>query len=160
MKAVSSFIATVLLIAFVVGVAGIISAFVYNTISTQTEETKQTSEKAAACSRVFLSIDGVKTNSSLSVVNVSLSYTDGSENLYNFTVYVIDSGNRISSTSNLNPTYTESSPLSPGRKTAWSISTSGLSGTLFSVKVIGICQKEYPVSTTCESGNSCMQIVG
>lgn len=158
MKAVSTFIATVLIIAFTVAIGGIVSTFIYNTMSTQSEETKASSDKAARCGSVFLDIDEVKTNSDMSTVNITFTYVNGDEDLYNFTVYVIDSGNRINRTSNLSPTYTEASPLNSGRKTFWSVSTTGLSGSLFSVRIVGLCQKDYTVSASCESGKSCMTI--
>lgn len=157
MKAISPFIATVLLIAFTIGVAGIIGTFVHNMVSTQTGETFSASEKQAKCGSSVLQIDEVKANSDLSIVNVTLTYINGNENLYNFTVYIIDSGSRISSTSTLSPTYTESSPFLPGRQTFWSITTAGLSGSLSSVRIVGHCQQSYIISTSCESGNECMK---
>lgn len=156
MKAISPFIATVLLIAFTVGVAGIVSSFIYSTMSTQTGETKEISDKQAKCGSVVLDIDEVKTDSDLDPVNVTFTYVHGTENLYTFTVYIIDSGSNIYSTTL--STYTEANPLTPGRKVFWSIDTeSELSGSLFSVRVSGICQKDYPVSVGCDSGESCMK---
>ena len=157
MKAVSPFIATVLLIAFTVGIAGIVGSFIYGMVKTQSEETRETGDKAAKCGSVFLDIDEVKTNSDLNPVNVTFTYSNGNEDLYNFSVYIIDSGNRVSSNSSLSPSYTQSSPLNPGRQVSWSIGTTLPSGTLFSVRVVGLCQKDYIVSAECKSGQSCMK---
>lgn len=157
MKAVSPFIATVLLIALTVSVAGVVGSFVYSMIKTQSEETRETGDKAAKCGSVFLDIDEVKTDSDLNPVNVTLSYSNGNEDLYNFTVYIIDSGNRISSNSTLTPNYTQSNPLSPGRQVVWSIGTTSLSGTLFSVRIVGLCQTDYVISSECKTGQACMK---
>lgn len=157
MKAVSPFIATVLLIALTVSIAGVVGSFVYSMVKSQSEETRQTGDKAAKCGSVFLDIDEVKTDSGLNPVNVTLTYTNGNEDLYNFTVYIIDSGNRIGSNSSLTPSYTISSPLNPGRTVSWSIGTTGLSGTLFSVRIVGFCQTDYVISAECKSGQSCMK---
>jgi flagellin-like protein len=157
MKAISPFIATVLLIAFTIGVAGIVGTFVHNMISAQTGQTASSSEKQTKCGSSVLQIDEVKTDSSISIVNVTLTYINGNENLYNFTAYIIDSGNRVYTTSTLTPTYNESSPLTPGRQTFWSITTTGLSGSLSSVRIVGHCQQSYIISASCDSGNECMK---
>jgi len=159
MKAISTFVATVLLIALTVAVAGIIGTFITGTTKTQTETTREASDKLAKCGSVVLDIDEVKTNSSLNPVNVTFTYVYGRENLYNFTVFIIDSGNRINSTSSLSPSYTEANPLTPGKTTFWNISTTnwGLSGSLYSVRIVGLCQKDFPVSTSCDAGYSCMK---
>jgi len=157
MKAVSPFIATVLLIALTVSVAGVVGSFIYSMVKTQSEETRETGDKAAKCGSVFLDIDEVKTDSDLNPVNVTLTYTNGNEDLYNFSVYIIDSGNRISSNSSLSPSYTTTSPFNAGRKVSWSISTTGLSGTLFSVRIVGLCQTDYVISAECKTGQTCMK---
>jgi hypothetical protein len=157
MKAVSPFIATVLLIAFTIGVAGIVGTFIYRMVSTQSGETSSSSDKQVKCGSSVLEINEVKTDSDFSPVNVTFTYINGNENLYNFTVYIIDtSTHSIYSTSTLPPSYTQSSPLLPGRQTFWSIGTSGLSGGLFSVRIQGLCQQNYIISATCESGDECM----
>ena len=157
MKAVSPFIATVLLIALTVSVAGVVGSFIYSMVNTQSEETRETGDKAAKCGSVFLDIDEVKTDSDLNPVNVTLTYTNGNEDLYNFSVYIIDSGNRISSNSSLSPSYTTTSLFNAGRKVSWSISTTGLSGTLFSVRIVGLCQTDYVISAECKTGQTCMK---
>jgi FlaG/FlaF family flagellin (archaellin) len=157
MKAVSPFIATVLLIAFTIGVAGIIGSFIYNTMSTQTGEVGKSSDKQAKCGSSVLQIDEVKTDSDLNPVNVTFTYINGDQNLYNFTVSIIDSESGLYSTSTLSPDYTSSSPLLPGRQTFWSITTSGLSGSLSSVRIQGYCQQTYIISAACESGRECMK---
>lgn len=163
MKALSAFIATVLIIALVIGVAGIVSRFLYGITKQQTDVTGQSADKQAKCGSAVLKIDEVKTNSSSNIanapVNITFTYLYGTENLYNFTVYIIDSGSRINSTSSFNRNYTEASPLTAGKTAFWSISTSGwgLSGSMFSVRIVGLCQKDYPISASCDSGQPCMK---
>jgi FlaG/FlaF family flagellin (archaellin) len=159
MKAVSAFIATVLIIAFTIGVAGVISKFVYDMAKEQTDVTGESSDKQAKCGDSALIIDEVKTDSDLNPVNVTFTYSSGTEDLYNFTVYIIDSGKQVNSTSSFIQNFTQTNPLRPGRTVFWNISTTymGLSGSLSSVRIVGLCQQDYIISASCNSGNVCMK---
>ncbi len=151
-------IATVLLIAFTVAIGGIISLFVTGLTKTQTGITQQSSEKLTKCGDILLTIDEVKTDADLTPVNVTLTYSMGTEDIYNFTVYIIDSNRNMNYTSSISPSYNTTNPFRPGNRIFWSITTSGLSGgSLSQVRVQGLCKTDYPVTGDCKSGEICMK---
>ncbi len=158
MKGISPIVATVLLIAFTVAIGGIVSLFVTDLTKTQTGITQKSSEQLTSCGNVILTIDEVRTDSDLNPVNVTLIYSAGTEDLYNFTVYIIDSNKNMNSTSNLSPSYNTTNPFKVGNRVSWSISTTGLSGSSLSrVRVHALCKTDYPVTADCKAGNSCMK---
>ncbi len=175
-KGISPMIAIVLLIAFTVAVGGILSLWLTTLTSTQTTTTGSAAEKQILCARSVLSIEEVTHSviGSDNLVNVTVVYKYGDENLYNFTLTFIDNA-RNSFT--LNQTrlseivvqYNNSAgeQFSPGMMTVWSLNLTdaqsgetgadSLTGTsLQSVRVRALCQTNYPVSGECKSGQSCM----
>jgi flagellin-like protein len=159
MKGISEIVATVLVIALVVVIGGIVGMFVINFTKSQTGLTQHSSENMAKCGNVILTIDDVKTDADLNPVNVTFTYSIGTEDLYNFSVYIMDIHANLNSTSSLSPNYNATNPLRVGKHVFWSISTTGwgLYGELSNVRVQGICRTDYLVAVDCNSGESCMK---
>ncbi|MCX6820664.1 MAG: hypothetical protein NT016_01825 [Candidatus Aenigmarchaeota archaeon] len=173
-KAISSMIATVLLIAFTVAVGGILSMWLTGLASTQTETTGSAANAQVLCGRTALNIKEVTFNNTANVnyATVTLSYNYGTENLYNFSLTFIDS-NRVSFTvpaaslagqGNATAQYNTTYPLAPGMLQSWTLNITSYYGpsgpftstSLKTVKVVALCQGTYPVSAECDSGQSCM----
>jgi len=168
-------IATVLLIAFTVAVGGILSMWLSGLASTQTETTGAAANAEVLCGRTALRIKGVTfVNDTLGFdyANVTVSYDYGTESLYNFSFTFIDT-NRLSYTvpasglfgqGNGTAQYNTTYPFSPGMLQSWNLNITSYSGatgsltgaTLKTVKVVALCQGNYPVSVQCDSGQSCM----
>jgi len=159
MKGISEIVATVLAIALVVLIGGIVGTFITNFAKSRTAITQQSSEKMTKCGNVILTIDEIKTDADLNPVNVTFTYSIGSEDLYNFSVFLIDTHANLNSTSSLSPNYNTTNPLRVGNHVFWSISTTGwgLSGSLSHVRVQGLCKTDYPVIADCKSGEACMK---
>jgi flagellin-like protein len=159
MKGISEIVATVLVIALVVFIGGIVGIFVMNFTKSQTGLTQHSSENMAKCGNVILTIDDVKTDADLDPVNVTFTYSVGTEDLYNFSVFIMDIHVNLNSTSSLSPTYNATNSLRVGKQVFWSISTSGwgLYGSLSHVRVQGLCKTDYPVTADCKSGEACME---
>jgi flagellin-like protein len=158
-KGISPVIATVLIIAFTVGVAGIFIMWISPFSQEQMEETSDVAEKQLKCARSVIAINEVKFGT---ITNITAQYVHGTENLYNFTLSFIDNKRQV-----LNLNYTSITPqyndtagqrFTPGMIVVWNIDTSSLSGTsLQSVFVNALCQKQYPVSNECKAGDPCMK---
>ena len=149
-KGISAMIATVLLIAFTVAVGGILSVWLTTLTSTQTTTTGSAAEKQILCSRSVLTISEVQYNNALGNINVTYVYTYGTESLTSLNFFVTDAARNM-----YNKTY--SFTLNPGDSNVSSITTSGLAaGNLQSVRLQAMCQTNYPISTECKSGQSCM----
>jgi len=166
-------IATVLLIAFTVAVGGILSMWLSGLASTQTETTGAAANAQVLCGRTALRVKGVTYSYSggVSYSNVTVSYDYGTEGLYNFSITFIDT-NRLSYTvpaallvgqGNGTAQYNTTYPFSPGMLQSWNLNITSYSGagaltatTLKTVKVVALCQGNYPVSVQCDSGQSCM----
>lgn len=159
MKGISEIVATVLLIALSVTIGAIVGLFVTSFTKTHTGTIQQSSEKMTKCGNVILTIDEVKTDADLNPVNVTFSYSVGTEDLYNFTVFIIDANVNLNLTSSLSPNYNATNPLRVGKTVFWSIPTTGwgLSGGLSHVRVQGLCETDYPVTADCKSGEACMK---
>jgi hypothetical protein len=157
-------IAIVLLIAFTVAVGGILSVWLTTLTSTQTTTTGSAAEKQILCARSVLQISEVTSNlSSSDYSNVTVIYEYGTENLYNFSITFVDNARNSATTNNtLTPQYNNSAGqyLSPGMMIVWQVTPAhGLSlggSSLYSVRVRALCQEDYPISSECKSGQSCM----
>jgi archaellum component FlaG (FlaF/FlaG flagellin family) len=121
MKGISAFIATVLVIAFTVGVGTLLGPWIYSTVQNQAKNVGQQSETRTDCEYggVQIVADSVKCNFSGNpdFLNFTLKNT-GNINLYNFTceiklndiIYEYGVNNSISNT-----TFTSDAPLRPGQ---------------------------------------------
>lgn len=158
-KGISPLIATILLIAFAVGVAGIFIIWIGPFSEKQMEETSDVAEKQMKCTRSMIEIREVRYGTSS---NVTIQYSHGTENLYNFTFVFIDSNANVLNLNRtqITPQYNDTAAqrFTPGMIGLWTIDTSSLTGnSLSSVYVNALCQKEYPVSAVCEAGQACMK---
>lgn len=151
MKAISPLIATVLLIAFTMSVAAIIVSWATGFEKTQTSYVGEKGEKQIKCTYADMDIrkDNVKYNFTPGYIWVNLTmFNRGSENLYNFSFFVITDKDIYT----FEPTNqkTEDSPLTPrtailltGNSTAGRAPTT--TETFQKLKVVALCQKDYKV---------------
>jgi len=122
MKGISTFIATVLTIAFVAGVAVIISGWLTGFTKTQTGTVGQQSQTNTECNYAGIRIldDSVKCTLSTSPdkLNFTIENT-GQIDLYNFTVQIYIGGTVYSNTTYnpfTNDNFTSSSPIKSGER--------------------------------------------
>lgn len=175
-KGVSPLIALVLIIAFTVAIAGIVSAFLTGLATTQVDVTGDAGEKQILCGRSVLELDEVTSVLNSTVTgsdnaNVTLVYTYGTEPLYNFTLIFVDDKRNaftINQTS-MNPQFHKgSASLQPGMMAVWNLNLTNISinqggvdslrgGALSSVRVRALCQDDYPVSGECKANWGCMK---
>ena len=148
MKGISPLIATVLLIGFTIAIGGIISVWISGTTRTQTEEIGKQANIQSQCVGSSLAVKEVRQSGAQ--VNVTYVLETGTETLTNITVEGIAAGNRTS----IGPFYTNSS-MKPGESNSTSFNIAPVVP-LEIVRVFGICQSQYPVSTECKAGKPCM----
>lgn len=122
MKGISPFVATVLIIAFTVGVGVMIGPWIYSLTQTQAKTVGEESETRLECDYGGIRIvdDSIKCNftGSVDTLNFMLENT-GTINLYNFTceiylngiIYEYGVNNSITNTS-----FTKDSPLGPAQR--------------------------------------------
>ena len=179
-KGISAMIATVMLIAFTVAVGGILSLWLTTLTSTQTTTVGSSAEKQILCSRSVLTITEVTSNFQTSpsndTFNVTVVYTYGTEDVYYFNLTFIDNlRNSITVTPNISAgkNFNKTNPFQPGMMKVFSMNINSssdlephgqsspnydLAGTsLSSVRIRAICQDNYPLTTECKSGQSCMK---
>lgn len=169
---ISPMISVVLLIAVTVAVAAIISVWLSNMATTQTETTGTAAEKQVLCARSVLTIDEVtskfNTTAGGDTFNVTITYSYGTENLYNFNISLVDNSRGSFTATPVNVTnFNKTNPFSPGMSHTFNINIGNantvekigdLPGTsLYSIRVVAKCQDTYPVSAECKSGYGCME---
>ena len=157
-KGISPVIAVVLLIGFTVAVGAVLINWLGSLSGSHMEKTSEIADKQLKCSRSVFNIERVKFGN---VTNVTVSYTHGTENLYDFTITFIDNTADFHNVPvlNMTPQYNDSAGqrFTPGMTAVWNIDTNSLRGTsLDSVHLSALCQKDYPISTECKSGQNCM----
>jgi flagellin-like protein len=179
MKGISPMIAIVLLIAFVVAIGGILSVWLTGLTTTQTGVVGTAAEKQVKCAASVLDITEVTSilgNSNGDLLNVTVKYTTGSEDLYYFNITLVDSGRTSTTvTPKIGHNFNKSFVFSPGDMHVFNINTSctagtscpgqdpveaagaDLSGGLQSVRVTAKCQDDYPVIDECKAGEACMK---
>ena len=136
MKAISPMVAVVLLIAFTVGVGGLVSIFVTGVTTTCTGITSNQSESLTRCAGGYVNV--------FTVSSTRVGYSNpNSQTLTGFTV-VAGTGESI----------TGATSLAPGASsfTAWSV------GTNSSVTVRGLCQTLVPVEGKCTNAQDCWDV--
>lgn len=122
MKGISAFVATVLTIAFVAGVAIIISGWLTGLTKTQTGTVEKQSQTAVECNYAGIRIVDDTIKCSLSSSPDQLNFTienTGQIDLYNFTVQIYLNGIVYSNTTYdplTGDNFTSSSPLKPGER--------------------------------------------
>lgn len=155
MKGISPLIATVLLIAFVVAVGGLLSVWLSSLTSSQTETVEAGGDALAKCATTNIIIEQVKYASSGTppLVNITVS-SIGSQVLKNLTMTVTGGGATTTSIKYFNAT---GSDFQPGSVFSASLNTSG--GALLPPELVtasALCQNVRSVSDDCNSGDSCM----
>jgi flagellin-like protein len=153
MKGISPMIATVLLIAFTVGVGGIVSVWFSSLTSSQTGTVSSTAEKSAKCDGSSLLVEEVRYKSGHNLVNVTFRYNTGSEPLRNITITVTGGG-----LTNSSSTLYTTSDFVLGQTDSVQINVS--SGATIPPEIVtvrGVCQTDRPVSGDCSSGQTCMK---
>ncbi len=153
-KGISPMIAIVLLIAFTVAVGGILSLWLTTLTSTQTTTTGSAAEKQILCARSVLTIDEVRYNDAGDAANITYRYTYGTEALSDLNFFFIDE-----SRNTYNRSFATLMTMGPGDSNTTSIVLTGMSGSLQEVRLVAKCQSTYPVSSTCKSGQGCMNKV-
>ncbi len=155
-KAISPLIASVLLIAFTMAIAAILTSWVTGFTKTQTGFVGEKAEKQVKCTYATFKVQksDVVYNFSATTTKINVTvYNDGSEDLYNFTFTMITDKNTNPKVYSYIPTNqkTASDPLKPantivfnGNTTSGPISTE----TFSELKITAICQKDYTVSHT------------
>jgi len=151
MKGISALIATVLLLAFTIAVAGIISIFFTGFTKQTTGAVSGQGQNLIACSSSNPVIDKVYYPLSASGSSVNVTYSNpGLYNVTNITLYTAyPNGTTFSFGGQiyLNPSGTNSSVVVSGAPPAIAPTE---------VRVVGFCQGNQPVSGSCLTGQSCM----
>jgi hypothetical protein len=138
----------VLLIGFTVAVAGIVSVWITGTTRTQTDIIGEQATLQAQCTASSLIVKEVRRSGGQ--VNITYALETGVESLKNITIEAIALGN----TTKIGPFYTNGT-FKPGEGNSSTLNIQPV-GPLEIVRISGICQDKYPVSTECKSGRPCM----
>jgi len=153
MKGISPLIATVLLIAFTIAIAGIVSVFFTSFTKQTTGSVNSQGQNLVTCAGSAPTVDQVKYSlAGTGLTNVTYS-NPGSYNLTNITIYTtlsnavtyINSSGTLSGNFYLNPLSSNSTTL---------LAVSGATPT--EVRVVGYCQSTQAESGSCIVGQSCM----
>lgn len=155
-KAISPLIATVLLIAFTMAVAAILTSWVTGFTKAQTGYVGEKAEKQIKCTYATFKVQksDVVYNFSATTTKINVTvFNDGGEDLYNFTFTMITDATTNPKVYTYVPTNqkTESDPLKSAVTYVFNgNTTSGPASTeTFSKLVVNaICQKDYKVSYT------------
>ncbi|MBI4009638.1 MAG: hypothetical protein HY361_00385 [Candidatus Aenigmarchaeota archaeon] len=148
MKGLSPIVAVVLLIGFTVSIAGIVSVWITSTTRTQTEIIGEQASLQAQCVGSTLVVKEVRRSSGQ--VNITYALETGTEGLTNISIEAIALGN----TTRAGPFYVNTT-IKPGEGNASTLNIQPV-GPLDLVRVFGLCQNKYPISTECKSGKPCM----
>lgn len=137
-------IAVVLLIAFTIGVGGLISIFVTGLTTTSTKITSNQSEALSLCAGAFISIN--------SVTNTSVLYSNPNRQTITTVILVFDNGlTQVGDTS-----------MIPGESSVTSVSTGMTSGNHTtqntSLTLRGLCQTLVTVEGRCTTAHACWDV--
>ena len=149
MKGLSPLVAVVLLIGFTVSIAGIISVWITGTTRTQTETIGEQARLQTQCVGSSLVIKEVRRSGGQ--VNVTYVLEAGTEGVNNITIEAIAVGNSTKS----GPFYTVNMTMKPGEINTTSFNMAPIVP-LEIVRVFGLCQNKYPISSECKAGKPCM----
>jgi flagellin-like protein len=166
MKGISPMISVVLLLAFTVAIGGIISVWMSGLATTQTTTVSSTTEKQVKCSASILKIQKVryKSSESTALMNITVVYDSGTENLYNLTIEASGAGltNRTTDTPNQNFTgcllyNSTGDPFTPGMSKSIRLKVDG--STKDYVRARMFCQSTVPIISECKAGDACWTVV-
>ena len=138
MKAISPMVAVVLLIAFTVGVGGLVSIFVTGLTTTSTGITGNQSEALTRCAGGWINVYSVDSD--------QVHYANPTSQTLTSLVIVFSNGSVAAGTSQGDPS------LTPGEYNSTNITTRG-SNTFVIVR--GLCQALVSVEGKCQTGQDC-----
>ncbi|MBI1978770.1 MAG: hypothetical protein HYS62_01760 [Candidatus Aenigmarchaeota archaeon] len=145
MKAISPMIAVVLLIAFTVGVGGLISIFATGLLTTQTRVSGNQTEALTLCGGAWINV--------YSVTNASISYLNPNSQTLTGVVIVYTNGNTQTATDQT---------LSPGESGVTSPANGTIPAPLHSpntsIIVRGLCQTLVTVEGKCTNTQACWDV--
>ncbi len=153
MKAISPMVATVLLIAFTIGVGGLVSIFVTGLTTTQTGIASNQSESTARCAGAWLNL--------YRVTNTTVFYQNPTNQNITRLVIMTSDGSQIplSLTDQLLiPGESNSTNIGNSSGTAWGLKPGlGSAAGNTSVTIRGLCQSIVTVEGVCKQGQGCWQ---
>ena len=136
-KAISPMVAVVLLIAFTIGVGGLVSIFATSLTTTSTGIASNQSEALTRCAGAWIDVH--------SVTSTQVYYSN--PNSQTLTTIILVPGNSVN-------TVTGATTLAPGASTV----TSWTAGTNTSVIARGLCQTLVTVEGRCTSAHECWDV--
>lgn len=144
LKAISPMIAVVLLIAFTVGVGGLVSIFVTGLTKTSTGISGNQSEALTRCGGAAISINSVQ--------NTTVLYSNPNQVTITNVILVFDNGNTV----------TGDTSMVSGESSATSVST-GMASSNFttqntSLTLRGLCQSAVTVEGRCTNVQACWDV--
>ena len=144
LKAISPMVAVVLLIAFTIGVGGLISTFVTGLTKTSTGITGNQSEALARCGGAWINVNSVQ--------NTTVLYSNPNQVTITSVILVFDNGNTV----------TGDTSMTSGESSVTSISTGMVSSNFTtqngSLTLRGLCQATVTVEGRCTSIQSCWDV--
>ena len=158
MKAISPLIAVVLLIAFTIGIGGLVSIFVTGLTKTSTGITSNQSESLTKCAGAWINL--------YKVTNTTIFYTNPTSQTLTGIVAILSDGKQSVTVLDQSLTSGESNFTDITNSTANSGGLlTGLTGIMHggaagntSVTVRGLCQTVVTVEGSCKSGQGCWQV--
>lgn len=159
-KGISPLIAIILLIAFTVGVGGIISLWLTGFTATQTSTVETSGERLVKCANSVLDIEAVYNTTftppkgstdANGDFNVTVVYYSGTEDLYNFTISLTDNIGGVFTQSNTTKYVKNSSgtwAMNPGEKYTFILNFDEniTESPITKARVSALCQDTFTVS--------------
>jgi len=154
MKAISPMVAVVLLIAFTVGVGGLVSIFVTGLTTTSTGITSNSSESLTRCAGAWINVHSV-TNTTIfyanpnrqTITGLTATFSDGTQSLT-----VLDQSLTVGESNST--TITDTTGPAGGQRNLTGIMPAGAAGNT-SVTVRGLCLSTVTVEGKCRQGQGC-----
>lgn len=147
MKGISTLIATILLVALTVAIAGIIGIFFTGFTTTTTSTVSSSGNATVVCVGTYINLDAANYTTSWVVVTFSNPTRYA---LSNLTVSVFSGGTLLNSTA-----LTWMGSLAPGAANVTNIT--GITSKPNEVRVSGLCGGSVPAVGSCFSGQPCAQ---
>ena len=144
MKGISAIIATVLLVAFTVAVAGILSIWSTTLTTTQTQTVSNQTGGQVVCTPAII-VDEVKASTTGGVVNVTY-HNAGSQSMSNVKAWVRTTSGIYSTTA---------SNLAAGESAVTGVTLTGTTNTSDLARVTGTCAGVVAVSAECTPADKC-----
>jgi len=146
MKGVSPLVATVLLIAATVAIAGIISVWLTSFTRTTTTSVETTATNQTKCAGAYLKIDSVSRNITPSAYNATVIYSNPSPQTITNINFFATPGNETF--------YNVTTTLTSGNATSANLTLT----TSTKITIKGICLSTVVVEGTCTSSDTCWKI--